>query len=584
MSSLSNFHYLLEIASVKDSYLDVTFEFDRPEGNIQKVFLPSWSPGSYLMREYARFILWIKAESDTGERLHLTQKTKSEWELNWDKSELQNQNSKKATIKARIYCHELTVRTSYIDHSMAFLHGPTFYFGLSDEKGNLLNAKRNTVEVRFPLDWSKISTGLKDISDKREVFLYEAQDFDELLDAPFLLGCHETDGFRFKDKDHELAFAGMTLPHGKDLKADIKRIVETVSESFDYDLPYDKYSFLTILKPNLYGGLEHLNSTALVFDGRKFKERKSYLKWLELVAHEYFHTWNVKRIRPKALGPFDYQNENYTRMLWLAEGLTSFMDQYFVYRSGLMTMEEYLEAQKNNFNLYLSIPGKKFQSLEESSFNAWVKLYRPSEFNLNSTISYYLKGGIAFFMLHLDLVANGNSSFDLIKELWTSYKENPETGLEAQDVYQMIEKISNSDVVARFQTHVETTEDIDFESALKESGFEVEWDKDESPYSGLKFKTANNSLVVSHVVMDGPGEKAGLMPGDEIVGLNGMRFFANEQKSIEEQIEIGKSYDLLIARNHELMNVQMIYGQAPKRVQKIKVIDESLSKKIFPVL
>lgn len=570
-------HYLVEIKNVNEPFLDVELTAERSE-NQQNLtfFLPSWSPGSYLMREYSKHLHWVKAEASNGEPLYFDQLSKNRWCIDWEKSDLKNSTDTKFSIKARFYCHELTVRTSYIDHSMAFLHGPTFLFGIDGEE-----MKGPTMELRFPADWSKVSTALKDISEKREVFLYEAEDYDHLLDSPILLGCHETDGFMAKGKPHELAFTGEMFPHEQNLKKDIETIVNTVSDLFEDELPYDKYSFLSILKPNLYGGLEHHDSTALVFDARKFQERKSYLRWLELVAHEYFHTWNVKRIRPKALGPFDYQNENYTSMLWLAEGLTSFMDQYFVYSTGLCTMEEYLQAQVENLNSYLKIPGRKFHSLEQSSFNAWIKLYLPDEFSNNSTVSYYLKGGIVFFLLHAEYCKQGKHLNEFTKALWARYKENPEVGMTSEEVYGVIENQIGKDSRHRFETWVQTTEELPIEDSLTSLGLQIEWEYPDTLYSGMVLDNSKESLKISKVQLDTPAYRAGFLPGDELIAINDMRIDSASQPTFWNQLIKDRLYTILIARQGMMMTKEMSFESTPRVIKSIKVLDEKLANAAF---
>lgn len=571
-------HYLVEVKNVNESFLDVTLNAERKSGQESlEFFLPSWSPGSYLMREYAKSIHWVKVESANGEALYFEQLTKNKWKVDWSKSQLNNQGETKFTIRSRVYCHELTVRTSYIDHAMAFLHPPTFLFGIDGEK-----MEKPTIEFRFPQDWSKITTALKDISDKREVFLYEAEDYDHLLDSPILLGCHETDGFMFAGKPHELAFTGEVFPHNQNLKKDIEVIVKTVSDIFQDDLPYDKYSFLSILKPGLYGGLEHHDSTALVFDARKFQDRKSYLRWLELVAHEYFHTWNVKRIRPIELGPFDYQNENYTSMLWLAEGLTSFMDQYFVYRAGLCDLTEYVEAQKENLNSYIKIPGRNFHSLEQSSFNAWVKLYRPDEFSNNSTVSYYLKGGIVFFLLHIELVKAGKHMDDLTRLLWKRYKDNPEVGVTSEEVYSLIEQVGNQEIRQKFETWVTTTEELPLEEALNECGLKIDWEIPEGVYAGITFKKSGEGLWVDKVTLDSPAYKAGFMPGDEFIAINNMRITSSSQPTFWKQLQEIKNYEILIARQSCLLTKELSFAPRKRQIKNILIDDEKKAQSVFP--
>ncbi|MFA5584090.1 MAG: hypothetical protein WDA09_07740, partial [Bacteriovoracaceae bacterium] len=523
--------YLVQIENPQNHLVKVTLKFSKEAGKNQlEVFLPSWSPGSYLLREYSRHIRWFRATQSNGEVLFHTQSSKGSYLIDWEKSGLKSP-SNEVEVSYEIYCKELTVRTSHVDASHAFLHGPSYLMGIKEVK-----IENPTIEFRFPPAWSKLSTGLKDISEKRDIFLYEAPDYDTLLDSPVEIGCQETDGFVYKGKPHHIVYYGSLYPHKNDLKKDIKTITETVARHFDEDLPYDEYVFMTHFVPKLYGGLEHLNSTALQFDGRKFNSKKDYQNYLSLVAHEYFHLWNVKRIRPIELGPFDYENENYTSMLWLAEGLTSFMDDLFVFRAGLSTIEEYLDVVKSNLSVYLSTPGRHYHSLEQSSYNAWIKLYRPDENSKNSTVSYYLKGGLVFMCLHSLLLEKKSGVDALIKLLWKDYKERPERGVTKEEVYKMVESLGGSDVLNAFSTMIETTEDIDFDSHLKKMGCEIRYQESDSAWIGADFEYQGDRAIVKTVLTDSPAYKAGLNAGDEILFLNGLRVLRDEASNLSSYL------------------------------------------------
>ena len=330
---------IIETPSTHQVRVIITGKKDSTENNLD-FFLPRWSPGSYLMREYSRHLSNIKAETSNGERLFLEQTDISTFNIDWKKSELKNSNkdADSFTLSYNVFCHELTVRTSHVDDSHAFLHLPTLLMGVLGK-----NIDHPSVELAFPASWSKVTTGLKDISPKREVFLYEARNYDELIDSPIEIGCQETDGFQVDGVPHDVVFYGMQLPHSENIKEDTKKIVEHIAH-FMGGFPYEKYSFITHFVPGLYGGLEHTNSTALQFCPTQITNRKGYINYLALISHEYFHTWNVKRIRPFELGPFNYLREATSKLLWLAEGLTSLMDELFIYRAGMISLEEYLES------------------------------------------------------------------------------------------------------------------------------------------------------------------------------------------------------------------------------------------------
>lgn len=574
-SNIMKVHYLVEIDKPEHHHVKVTLKIEGWKENKFKVFLPSWSPGSYLMREYARHIRWFQASQANGEVLYHTQLAKGVWEIDLDKSQLKTRQDT-FQVSYEIYCKELTVRTSHVDASHAFLHGPSYLMGLMEAK-----VENPSIEFRFPASWSRLSTGLKDISEDRKVFLYTAKNYDELIDAPVEIGCHETDGFMVNGIPHHIANYGEIYPHKNNLKQDMKKIVETVAKHFNNELPYEQYLFITHFVPKIYGGLEHLNSTALHFDGRKLSNKKDYQTYLSLVAHEYFHLWNVKRIRPKELGPFDYLNEGYTTMLWLAEGLTSLMDDLFVYRANFYTLEEYLDVVKSNLETYLNTPGRRYHSLEQSSFNAWVKLYRPDENTRNSSVSYYLKGGLVFNVLHAYLVEKGRSIDDLLRLLWEDYKKHPETGITKEDVYRMVKEIGGDDVLEVFSTMVETTEDINFEEAFKKLGCELRWIESNNPWIGADFEYSGDRAFVKTVLIDSPAHKAGLNAGDEILFMNGLRFLKEDAEKLSTMLMVDQAYELIVSRLNKLQRVEITPSKQPRQLKEIAIVDRALAEKAF---
>jgi predicted metalloprotease with PDZ domain len=569
-------NYLVEVTDPWRHIVRVSL-FGKKEQKISKLsfFLPSWSPGSYLMREYARHIRRFEATQSNGEVLFFSQVAKNIWEVDWTKSEVKNEK-KDFQITYEIYCKELTVRTSHVDESHAFLHGPSYLMGILNE-----NLETPEIEFKFPPQWSKLSTSLRDISTEREKFNYQAKNYDELIDCPVEIGCHETDGFELFGKSHFLAHYGIVYPHKWNLKEDIKKIVAVVARQFDNELPYDQYLFINHFVPKLFGGLEHLNSTALQFDGRKFSNRKDYLNYLSLVAHEYFHLWNVKRIRPKELGPFDYLNENYTKMLWLAEGLTSFMDDLFIYRSGLSSLEEYLDVVKSNLEIYFSTPGRKFHSLEQSSFNAWIKLYRPDENSKNSSVSYYLKGGLVFMALHSLLLERGKSIDDLLRLLWKAFKSRPEKGINQLEFYNLVETLGGKDCLSQFSSMVETTAEIDFNSVMKSFGLELRWHQPQIAYLGIEWEFRGERVFIKSVSLDSPSYKSGLNAGDELLFINNLRVLRDDAEKINQSLQIDTQYEFLVSRLDQLVKVSVLVEKSPSVIKEIGIIDREMAQKSF---
>ena len=569
MTSPINYH--LHIDNPHQHKAIVKIKANLNDSGQVEVYLPSWSPGSYLMREYGRLVRQIKALDSNGGYLAIEQTDKGTWHVHGGE---ENANSS-IEIKYEIYCHELTVRNSYIDRDMAFIHGPAVFMAIAGRENSPVELK-----VTFPEAWSKISTGLKDISSKREEFLYSAENYDVFIDAPLQIGCHETDGFVSNGKEHELAFVGQALPHQHQVKKDMKIIVDHISEYMD-SMPYDRYVFITHLFPGKFGGLEHLNSTALQFCSTSFPNRKDYVNWLSLVSHEYFHTWNVKRIRPKSLGPFNYRKEADASMLWLAEGLTSFMDELFVYQCGVVSLEEYLELQVKNFNRYYDTLGRKFHSLHESAFNAWNVLYKPHENGINSTISYYLKGGISFFLLNVLLVKSGSSTKEFIHGLWERYLANPEEGMEAEEVYQLIEKISSAQVREKFEEYIETTVELPIRELLKEMGLDLEYTTPTDIDLGVKTKVNGGRVFVTHTLIDSPAYNYGLNPEDEILAVDGKRVDSANFDQLKSSLKESNSYEFLISRLGEIKKINIIPRKALPKISSIKVLDQALVDKFL---
>ena len=297
------------------------------------------------------------------------------------------------------------------------------------------------------------------------------------------------------------------------------------------------------------------------------------------MAHEYFHTWNVKRIRPKELGPFDYINEGLTRMHWLTEGLTSFMDQLFILRMNFCSLEEYTELMKENFNRYFQTPGRKFHSLEDSSFNAWIKLYRPDESSSNTSISYYLKGGIVFFALNSYLSEKGKGINDLLHKLWNRYLVNPKVGLVDTEVFDMVEEISNKKIRVKFETMIQTTEELDIAKLCKNIGMEVKYSTLEQPSFGFTAKFKNERVFIATVILDGAAYKSGLNADDEILAIEGMRLTKENYEDVEKILSTKENYEILVSRLGVIRKLNLLPGNAIKLISEINVVDEILVKK-----
>jgi predicted metalloprotease with PDZ domain len=519
--------------------------------------MAAWTPGSYLVRDYARHVDGVEAVADDGRALAVEKIDKATWRVH-------HGSAREVVVRYRVFAHELTVRTSHVDASHAFLNGaPTFLW--------LEPRAHEPFEVVFvaPRGWHVV-TALR-----RDGDAWHAADLDELLDSPFHAGPEAPHELEVGGRPHRFALWGRPDGGGvatlDKLYTDAARIIESYAALFG-GLPYDHYCFMLMLAPGAYGGLEHRASTALLANPFAFATPKRYDELLELVSHEFFHLWNVKRIRPRALGPFDYGRENYTRSLWVAEGLTSYYDRYTVRRARLMPPKRYVERIADEWGKLLDIPGRRRQSIEESSFDAWIKLYRPDENSVNSTVSYYLKGGLVCLTLDLEIrrrTEGAKSLDDVARRLWTEYGQRGR-GYDDGDVQGEMERATGLELGPFFDACVRGREDPDLGGALRAAGLtlrpkaEKGDDADRPPgWLGVNTRVDAGRLVVSAALAGGPAEAAGLYAGDEILAVNGFRV---DERSLGERMAARRPGDaarVTVFRRDELREVEVVLGDKP---------------------
>ena len=527
--------------------------------------LPVWSPGSYVVRDYSRHLRNVTAQTKTGTSINVEQVEKARYRV-------ETSGVQELTVCYQVYCNELTVRTSELNDAHAFLHGPTHFFAVDG-----VEFDKYQVELDLPSDWKSVSTGLTEINKNK---LYEAASYDDLLDCPLEIGSHEIASFMVQGKPHYLACYGPLLPHKKKVLADIERIINHVAD-YVGEIPYDNYTIISHFLPKIFGGLEHKNSTAVQFCSLNFGSKEGYEQWLGLIAHEYFHTWNIKRIRPNHLDTFDYSKENFTDMLWLAEGLTSFVDDQFVYRMGFHTLEEYLQVIKNNLNCYESIPGRYQHSLEESSFNAWIKLYRPDENSNNSSVSYYLKGGLVFGLLNIMLHQAGSSTQAFVRALWQHYNGQPEKGISKQEVLDLITQLSNQQVSDTFAEMLVSKDDIAFEAYYKTVGLEFEREKAKALSFGIQTEFKENRIYIKAVSEGNVASDHGLYAADEIIAINGIRLLKDDWAKRNKWLQENEAYTFTISRQNILKNIVVSPIVVAPEIKKICIVDQALAEACF---
>lgn len=516
--------------------LEVDIEIKRAANeaaaNTEQLLMPVWTPGSYLVREFERNVQDFEAKDANGTPLNWEKVNKNTWRVSTN-------GSKDWHATYRVYANELSVRTNELNSSHAFWNNAALLMYLD---GYLKSP--STVHVLTPDVW-KVATGLP-AGGQRNTF--HAENFDVLYDSPFEASNFKTISFAVKGVPHRIVIDGEGNYDAEKLKRDVQKIVETEVALMGGQIPYHDYTFILHLRTNGGGGLEHLNSTALGYPRFGFNERSqrvasaapnpsgdgqaSYRGFLSLVAHEFFHLWNVKRIRPDALGPFDYTKENYTKLLWVAEGITDYYSEVALVRAGLISESDFLGNAAQSFQGIQRIPGRLVQSVEESSFDAWIKYYRPDENSANSQVSYYDKGAVLGLLLDLEIrkrTGGARSLDDVMRYLYDEYFKK-DRNYTPPDFQNTIEMMAGSSFNEFFAKYVHGRDELDYNASLSSVGLTLETyaqgrTGQSVPAAFLGADTAQDGekLIVRRVYAGSPAYEQGLNTGDQIVALNNMR-------------------------------------------------------------
>lgn len=521
--------------------------------------MPVWTPGSYLVREYARHVQDFAATEGSGGARPLAWRkiNKNTWRVETGGT------AREVRATYSVYANELTVRTNELHDRHAFWNNTAL---LMYVEGQL--AAPSTVRVVPFGDW-KVATGLPAVTGQRNTF--RAENFDVLYDSPFLASDFKTLSFEVRGVPHRIVIDGEGNYDPERLRRETQKIVEAAVEMMG-DVPYRDYTFMLMLHPSAGGGLEHLNSTALIWRRYAFRPEASWDDFLSLVAHEYFHLWNVKRIRPDALGPFDYTGENYTRLLWVAEGVTSYYENILSRRAGVISDKEYLTTIANAIRGLQNTPGRLEQSIEEASFDAWIKYYRPDENTLNSAISYYDKGAIVGLLLDLEIRRRSNgarSLDDVMRYLYNEFaKKN--RNYTPEDFQRASEQAAGASLDDFFRRYVRGREELDYNTAFAAVGLQLQTvaastadaSKPAAPkaYFGANLRQDADRLVVASVPAGTPAYNQGITFGDQIVALDGQRVTLTTFNARLEERRPGDEVRLTVFRLDELRNITIKLG------------------------
>lgn len=557
-------------------YIEVRMRIPASASGTTDLMMATWTPGSYLIREYARQVDRISAIAPDQSPVTVVKTSKNRWQI---KSAL----GKDILVTYRLYCHEMSVRSNWVDRDMAILCGAATFLTIADQDSPI-----HQVRFHLPESWTRTVTSLKAVDGSPHT--YRAENFDELVDSPILCGDPVVQDFTLGGADHVLASLGdSSLWDTAKAAADVQKIVAQ-QQAFWGSVPYSRYCFLNVIS-EAGGGLEHDNSTLVMTSRWSFRDREKYEDWLSLISHEFFHTWNVRRLRPAELTRYQYETETNTRSLWIAEGITSYYEDLMLIRAGLIDQPTYLKRLSKNIEKLQTNPGRNVQSLAESSFDTWTKFYRPDENSLNTRTSYYVKGCVVGFLLDAKIreLTNDARSLDDVMRLLYQRHAGPQ-GYSNADFTRIASEVAGSDLTAWLAQAVESVEDLKYEQALNWFGLQFQkpaanttdkpTEKDaEKPeqksedssgqpskaaiWLGMQVAESGSSLTVTGVTEGSPAMTAGVNVDDEILAFDNYRANSRTWKEQLRQLGVGKQVQLLISRRGRLQTLEITLAADP---------------------
>lgn len=556
----------------------VTLTVNTPALDGQVFSLPAWIPGSYMVREFARNIVQLRAEC-LGARVDIVKIHKDSWRAAPCDGPL--------TLHYEVYAWDLSVRAAHLDQTHGFFNGTSVFLRVvgQESMSHVVDIRPPEVETAKP--W-RVATALPELKAKRYRFgTYIAADYDELIDHPVEMGSFELASFKAHGIQHDVVVTGVVpnLDMAR-LTADLKKICETQIAFFEprtKRAPMDRYVFMTLAVGDGYGGLEHRASTALICAradlpvlGRK-EMSDGYRTYLGLCSHEYFHTWNIKRIKPAVFAPYDLQQENYTSLLWLFEGFTSYYDDLMLVRSGLIEQEAYFTLLAKTINGVMRGSGRNKQSVAESSFDAWVKYYRQDENAPNAIVSYYAKGSLIGLALDLTIRAEtkGRRSLDdVMRALWEGYGRDFYSdsisggqGVSESKVETLFAEVTGLKLKRFFDRYVRGTDDLPLVKLLAQFGIILDDNrKTAKPALGIRTARDGADCKLANVYEGGAAHRAGLSAGDLLMAINGIRVNATNLDSLLARYRIGDAVRVHAFRRDELMefNAVLVADDAPQ--------------------
>ncbi|MYF70012.1 MAG: M61 family metallopeptidase [Proteobacteria bacterium] len=577
--------YRVRLASLNRHHFEVSCRIANPARG-QRFSLPSWTPGSYLLREYARHITAIRATSD-GSRAPLEKVSKSSWQCDAAGSEL--------TVTAEVFALDRSVRGAYLDTRRGYFNGVCLFLAPEGLEADPVEVVLERPEDPRATGW-RVATAMQAVEVDADGFgRYRAENYDELIDHPFEIGDFADVDFQAGGVPHRLIIAGRHETDMDRVATDLARLCDAHIEFFGPPAPFRRYLFLGYAAGRGRGGLEHRASSSLMFSRDSlpvpghYTVSESYRDFLSLCSHEYFHAWNVKRIKPAAFSPYRLDRRSHTRLLWVVEGVTSYYEDVLLLRSGLIDAAAYLRSLGKKLTRVYQTPGRLRQSLSEASFEAWDKYYKPEVNFLNANVNYYGKGALTALALDLTLRRESGETLDAVmRELWKRYGEADE-GMPETAFEELVQAMSGLDLREFFESAVRGTQDLPLAELMTEFGVNMELRRDKRfgrvgsgvgktaapPLElGIRFRPHGAGLEVAVVMADGPAERAGVSPGDVLIAIDGLMLSEKNLLQRLARYKAGQTVRISGFRDEELLEFPVTLGEAAQETCVLSLADK----------
>ena len=565
--------YTLSMPEPWTHYFHVTQTIKGERKRSIDLVMPVWIPGSYKVRDYPKNVEGFTAHSDKSENLKWEKLDKNTWRVFSEKA-------KQVTISYRVYAFEKSVRESFLDDSHGFASPPGLFMYVDNLRG-----KRAKLVIDPYDDFSTISTGLE--ASPEDKYTFEIPNYDILIDSPIEIGNQKLFLFDVDGVPHEIAIYGEGN-YDSVMVAEIKMITESTIKIFG-EIPYKRYVFIVHLAKSNRGAIEHLNSAVYIYGRWNFQPEKKRKAWRSVVAHEMFHTYNVKRIRARALGPFDYTAENYTSLLWVMEGFTSYFGSRILLDAGLLTSDEYREKMASLIKKVSTRKGDKYQSVSAASFDAWIRYYQPNENSRNSEVSYYDKGNLLGMLLDLEIrysSKNERSLADVMRRLYSEYYKKKKRGFSKEEFKKEVQRAAGKKLDNFFRDYVNGTKEIDYDKYLLYAGLELDKISTVSKATdllGVATSGTGGKLTITRVVRDSPAWNYGLNVNDEIIAINDLRVSKSDFAKTLNRFDAGEKLKFTLVRNDWLRDIDVVVAESSEEEYFLFPIEEptELQKAIY---